>query len=159
MTGPDRPSLFVHRAKGYPLSSLPPPPHAVVGRRGYRSPLRQHTFTCPLMVEWRALLSDDGALALCMCGSFAKRVEEPAFQKRMLLWHAELGTNRLATLVGIDSVAARTACLPPAFVSFVKANEWTQRMSWELCRRVPLRQTTAVEESVWVAVYNETRRR
>ena len=43
-----------------------------------------------------------------------------------------------------------------AIIDFIAAHTWTQKMTFELCRRVPRTQTTQVEQSVWLDIYTST---
>jgi hypothetical protein len=103
------------------------------------------------MLEWRNLLGSDNFVKW-MCDGVASKLLDGAFNARMLEWRQLLGTDKFVSWM-CDGVAARWRVIPDAMLRFVATNEWTQKMTRESCRRVPLSQTTPVDERVWTEVH------
>ena len=111
--------------------------------------------TDPAFMEaFRALLSDLGkdAFVTVMSGSVAARLTDPAFMNAFRALLSDLGKEKVVKVM-CDGIAARLHVLGDFMRFYNTCTTWTQKMTRELCRRVPLKQTTPVHESVWLDVH------
>jgi hypothetical protein len=103
------------------------------------------------MLEWRDLLGSDTFVTF-MCGGVASKLLDDAFNARMLEWRDLLGSDTFVAFM-CGGIAARWRVIPIAMIAFIGANTWLQKMTHELCRRVPLNQQTQIDAALWTDVY------
>ena len=105
------------------------------------------------MQDWRKKLGS-AAFVTWINGGIASRLLDDAFNDRLQDWREKLGSAKFTTFVGVAGVAARWRVVPSAMIKFVAVEQWTQNMSVEVCRRVPLEQNVSIEETVWTGVFS-----
>jgi hypothetical protein len=96
-------------------------------------------------------LGNDNFVTWMNDGVAARLMDDP-FNERMMEWRTLLGNDKFVPWM-VGGVAARWLVIPLELIEFLADNTWTQKMTHELCRRVPKGQLTAIDEHVWLEVH------
>ena len=100
-----------------------------------------------VLVDWHKRLGAQH-FSTWMSNSLAARLLDPAFNTFLTKWHQTLSIEKFTAIMK-GGIAARFGILDQFMIFYSACPRWTQKMTFELCRRVPKDQPIQVIPKVW----------